>query len=538
MTQSSSRSIEIFFYLLSMPSKKKHSGGPIKKKVSSPLANFLGMVAGFIILLITLLLVYGAIFGEPKSNSSPGAWETVDTELVPPAASGLSDLLTSTEFQKLLASAEVEDLVSFLIAMNAREPKPEPVPVRIERNRKRVKAAEQLMLLDVTRDQYELAAQSKLFALSSIYNTALESKFALEVNEEADQLLEFARSLVSDQSVELKLHGRLTILGLELVENSRRENALSLVQDSAELVLDVLRDFRGSPVAFEYFENILPRILANNESFGLQLAAALAAQAAEFDAEHAARFFRNMYDVTLLTPMTLRKRLDNLWPRDDTQKAKLIEDGLQLAADPQGGENVLNELALLMHWAEHEGDVESATRISQTLLDSASSRATPKLVELTSQAGKDGLRRCQALGQVLQFNGTTYSGSPFDPNQYDNHFVVILFLSFEKMDFRAFLTEHNAEFLSMAGRGVKLIAVSLDYNRDQSLEKFLERYPHLKFVTRGEEGTPEPIFYQYPAQMIPQAIIVNPRGTIVRTALNPFELTENLNKEILKWNPR
>jgi hypothetical protein len=526
-----------------MPATKKRKSENVlkKRKFSSPLANFLAMFGGFTVLITALLLLYSALFTEAQPSSTDGDPQITDSITEESSSKiGLSTSATMTEFMKSLSSATAQELFDFLIKMNIAKSAQESIPVRIEWNRKRVKAAEQLMLLNSTSEQYELAAMSKLLALSAIYNLALESNFSLNVDEESDQLLKYAKSLINDSSTSLKLHGGLTVLGLELLETSKSPDALSKVDEKVTLLLNLLRETPESPEAVtKYFEMIFPRILKEHEAFGIELAKGLVKHQAEFDSDQAKHFFEDMYDTSVLVPKKLRRKLDSIWSGDEEQIQELIQLGLELAADTQSGEMVLNELALLTHWLEQKQDYEDAKLIYQVLLDTASERSTPRLATRVTRDGNHGLQRCQAVGNKLEFVARLIDGSQLEASQFNNHFVVILFASYERMNYLKLLNELNSEFASLSNQNVKFIVAFLEQNPDKSLAKVLERYSLIHFVIGDESFDPSPtILQQYPAHIIPQAIIVNPRGVVVRTALKPLEMSENVKKEILKWNTR
>lgn len=498
-------------------------------------------MAGFIVLLTSVLLLYGAIFGEPDPSSLNG--ETPDVATDSQKLAGKFDLsasLTMNEFMTLVSTAKPDELDDFLVAMNSATNVQASVPVRIEQNRKRVKAAEQLMLLDCTRAQYELAAMSKLLGLSAIYNLALEANVPLEVTEESDQLLRFAHSLTTDSSSSLKLHGGLTVLGLRLLDVSKQPDALSKTDEMLELTLKLLRDFSDSPeVILRYLEQIYPRILQHNQDFGLEYATRLLQHRSEIQSEQAQQFFRDLYDSTVLLPMKLPELLDSGFVLNEAHYQKLLGHALQLASNPKTGEKARFELEKLTHWLEQNEKLDDAKRIYEKVLEIAPQRETPKLVFTATKDANDGLQRCQAVGKKIEFNAKLIEGPQLESSHFENSFVVIIFMSYGQPDFLRRLEEISVELSPLSNQNVKYLVVIMEEEISKNLSKLTSRFSGIQFVSRQrvDEQTPS-LFEQYPAHIIPQAIIVDPRRVVVRSALKPLDITENVKKKILEGNSK
>jgi hypothetical protein len=492
---------------------------------------------------IILLMAYNFFFGsaEPPMTSVDSDSATKQTGSVEKPF--LSDSMSFKRFAEEVAVSKQADLAGYLERTNKLGPIDERVPARIERNRRRVKAAEQLLKLDCTDEEYELAIKAKLRALSSIYNTAMDSGFQIEVTEDADELRKFSQSVSSDGDEEIRLDARLTIAGIDLIESAKlaeKEQAPEQAADqNAKSIRQLLNDFPDNSKVTEYLQSVFPVILKTSPSFAEQLTEKLLAFSDDFKQGHQAELLRSLYDLTKITSADTRNKMENVFVGGEDAKQELISIAREFASDVSGGASLINELEILTNWMESVQEYATALEIYQLLLESASKRSTTELVNMAERAARHGKARCELVGKKIELRGERLAGGQLAAEQFEGNFVVVLFLTFERLNAEALLNEIAGELENLANRRVKFIAVTLDKSPDPAFNELALRFPAIEFLKLGaEDADPPSIHMQYPAHIIPQAILISPDGVLIRTAIKPLEINHVVNEELIKSEQR
>lgn len=521
-----------------MSSSKRKSNSFTGRKSNSSIVNFLSLVVGFTVLVIIALTGFNYFFGsKDASETSADASNAVDSKEAIVERPLLSKSLSVEAFAKEIATAKVTDLMDYLKQSEVLGAMDERVPARIERNRRRVMAAEQLMLQDCTDEEFRLAAKAKLLALSSIYNTSLDTGFQIEVSEDADELKRFAQGLSLEPDDAIRLDARLTIAGIELIESAKLKDAQPNVDQAANSIIELLKDFPDEEKVVGYLQMVYPSILELNPDFGLQLTQKLIPHGAEFKQKHQAQLFRNFYDLAKLATTKLKSKRENVFAGGEEATQELYSIADELASDPNGGEMIIQEFQLLVHWMEQEQEFARALKAYQSIIESAAQRSTTELAEKAREIGRDGILRCNLIGKQFEFRGERIVGGQLDADQYKGYFVVVMFLTFERMNVEALINEIYPEIASLANRQVRFIGVTLDKNPDPAFSALATHFPLIEFLQRGKDDDQPPSIYgQYPAKIVPQLILINPDGVVIRTGKSPTELSQVVNEEMLKFN--
>jgi hypothetical protein len=491
----------------------------LRGRAVAGLLNQVAMLVGFTVLVMLLLLVYGFLFGG-KAAEDPLPNPNQPARLI-------SDESSMEEFSNEIAVASTKDLTNFLKKTWAPKSNPEPELVRIERVRKRLKAAEQLLLLDSSPEEYKLAVQVKLMALTDLYYRSIEGNFRLDVKEDLDQLKRFSESLVSAGDSTLRKDARVVLLNISLVEAAQETE--SDPQKSIDLIVSFLNDFRAEPKeAADMLGAMFPGILKLNPKFGLNLANGLMPVSNAIE-EHR-NLFRELRDQALVSATGLIQKQNRamVGRADDVKELQRISR--ELAADPQGGAYLLFAVERVAHWFESEQKLKEAKQIYQSLLDTAQNRATQELVGLVTQAAKDGMKRCELVGKKFEFRGNDVIGAPLNPETFNGHLTVLFFFSAENNEISAELSAISERLTKLANRQVRFIVIFMETKSSHLMEDLVLRYPLIRFVLRSDDSEQLPSMYsQYPSHQVPQAILVNPEGQVFQIAVRPIDVFSIVN---------
>ena len=139
------------------------------------------------------------------------------------------------------------------------------------------------------------------------------------------------------------------------------------------------------------------------------------------------------------------------------------------------------------------------------------------------------VRRARLLsGDRVKISGKTLDGAPFDINQYKGKVVVVDFWATWCGPCRAELPNLKAVYDKYHGRGLEVVGVSLDENRDDLAKFIKEKDLPWKILVNTEPhhtGFDNPIADQYGISGIPAVFLMNRDGKVVSLAagVKPWE---------------
>ncbi len=483
--------------------------------------------------MVAALAIFNFFFGEPtlpegtheSANAPAKAGEpTEKTERIT-----LATARTPSDFTHAVATASTDELEEHLQHLGLPISTSLSFPAQIERHRQRVQVAEQLLMHRLRPHQHELALSAKLQGLSAIYNVALDSGYQLALNEDREQLLEFAKSLVDDRSEQVRKNARLTIFGLTALDGAKSPDAMSQVETIASLAVESVEQNKDDQAVLNYVRTIVLRINRSNLEVGKAVMKAIISHKSELTSETGLALLRDLTDSVLLAEAELKTKLERLEAGAGSDKQEVIDSIVALAANPEGSETVLDELTMAGHRLEALTEMESAQTLYQTILDSVDQRSTDSARDFARRIGNDGLTRVHAINRPLHFQETRFNGESFSSESIAGRKAVIVFISFSKMDAVDTLRDLYGELQGLSRQDVKVLVLNIDESTPEEVAEVGTEFPGIIFLKRGDEQADSRTLYQqYPAHVFPQAILVNREGHIVQTAIKLNEITSKI----------
>ena len=152
------------------------------------------------------------------------------------------------------------------------------------------------------------------------------------------------------------------------------------------------------------------------------------------------------------------------------------------------------------------------------------------------------VRRARLLsGDPVKVSGKTLDGQPFDISQYKGKVVVVDFWATWCGPCRAELPNLKAVYEKYHGRGLEVVGVSLDDNKDDLVKFLKENHLPWKILVSTEphpSGFDNPIADQYGISGIPTVFLMNRDGKVVSLAargdsLAPWWMVSSM----ARWEP-
>ena len=217
------------------------------------------------------------------------------------------------------------------------------------------------------------------------------------------------------------------------------------------------------------------------------------------------------------------------WSRYDLEGyAALREKATQLLADPGIGMRLGDRMLDLANWLETRGEVGEARQIYQAITDHVDDYEKAAVASELLVAAKQGLQRCQLLGQKLSLSGTLIDGQPMPVAEFDDRVLVVVFFGFSEPNSVAALDSITAQVADMKERALRLLAVCVDDPGERSdltdrLSALQQNSPEWTICRAADSGA-NPILEQCPTRELPRVVLVDRQHQVVAINVVPDDV--------------
>lgn len=487
-------------------SRRKQSGSEVfvaARQSSSSLANFLALVSGMVTTLIICMMIWMYFSGRSESTKAL-------TETNPDSNRQLDG--------KAMAIANAEQLETVLIKFNEWNRKAD-ISLLLSQNEDRVRVANQMLQLPLSSSQRNLAINSKIEALGSIYG--LDFLHSLNTPDIGATLIATAKSHLADPNKKIVQTSKLAIIKVDTFEFIKSKGRLEL-EPVLNQMTDVLMENPDDQLVISTIELLVSTLARFERSVGLKTMNHLADSINLPDATETMKFIRTLSDRKMLVEANYDRQFANRWVNGDAGQKALLQTSIQLANDSTGGTVLVNDIGNVAHWFEQFNQYAEAREIYEALIDSAITRQDPAASAAASRLGMNGICRCDLVNQKLIINGKTITGQAINPENFQDRVLVLIFWSANVPSSLTAMSEfHTSSSNLVNSKKIKVLAVCVDKVLNRNVEAVVKTIPNYYplFIDTNQENS---ILTQCPITKVPHALVINHFGEITDVNV-PFD---------------
>ena len=490
----------------------------------SKLINFLSIVGGATFTLVVIFYLISFLLGtnieEPIADPKFPATKMDRLDPIEPTSPGSGTTTPDFGFENQVAVSKVEELADLLLSME-RQATGSAVPVIVQNQRKRIRVADQILMLDHTPEQFQLAVKAKINALSTIYNTWLD--VGLSDSDNIEQLYKTTVNYRNDSNLSIRRQARLSFFSLDIIESARIKTEDQDLQKLVKDFYDMIESFPDDQETYQSLPVIFRSAIKTNRRFGLELIREIVqsnlAPSVSTSAE-SQRLLRELRDEMEMTARDFRRMLPGSIRGQAVSIDELSKTALELIRIPEAGELVMMQVTFAATSLEQEGATKEAETIYQAMVDIASEKSLPEISDSFRNNGQRGLTRIKALGNQLQIQGTLLDGKPLLPAEFENKWSILIFWAAGSQDGTRDLANHLRALQKLENQELKVLVLIMNQNPQTRIGELTNQFPEVYFAVADQPNPDRPsILEQFPANIVPQAVVLNPNGILVRSNL-------------------
>ena len=470
-------------------------GGSTTKTLAKDGLSMLAIFMGFVLACTAFLLVLSFFRRGDQGESSPSQSIAERSQL------------DFDQFDELLESEDLQELASSLRRLNVvvRQKTPRQ---RVNVHRQRSQLATRMLTFDLDTEQKILAVTAKLDSLAKL--ESLNRSLKLREPNLGPTLRNFANQYEDYDEPEIQLLARLILIQLEAVEAAPDTRWLSTA------MLGLARDFPHDPRVAKGLRETIEYHLKESSRRENGNVLAKAISSADFEGQSLNRLKAEMRDWTRLIEL----RYFEAWGARDLSPEQLLDVALQMIEQRQCGSVLLDKIGQIARWFEQANQIDSSQQLYQKLVAQSEHYLYTKVGQQAGQLGRDGLTRCQAFGQPLNFSGKLEDGGQLDNSMLQGQVGLIVFWSSSDKGSIEALHKVKRQSRSWTGQAVAVVAVCIDRTDDESFsqqefEEAIENLDGWLIVVRNDDGS-LPLLQQCPADSVPRIILTDFQRQVMR----------------------
>lgn len=484
--------------------------------------NYSAFVGGLAITLCATFLVFSTVFPTlPQDlDLNSGAGQEAKT----------SDLNQNNGFEYSLAVSNSSELKEMLAEISKVDPG-EGLPLYFERQRKRIRIAEQLLMLKIDEKTRLLAVQAKLGAHSNLFNATL--KHQAPPPEILQQMRSAAEKHVDDFNSDIRRLAKTALWGVDLFESVIEEELPFAVEEQADKLLSLVVEFPQNEGLRFNLLGMLVSLENYKPEMALEMREQLIQRIEEFHQLDERDLVIEFSDSLKLKSTGFREKMEKLSTAPSPLVEEMVQLSIGLAADPMVGIGVMKELNVFGNWLENQKKLDQAKEIYRTLLDSVDSRNESGTTEIARELATKGLTRSNAIGNRAIVTGISLNDSSFWGHDFGDLNLVIIFWqqSIELQSNR--IEKHLAEIsgISPETPRFKVLLVEIEPQEMVLENPLIQKFPDAVFVNWAEGPEQErlkALLEYYPVNIVPRAIIIDSEGYLVQSNLQLQNLAATL----------
>ena len=472
----------------------KFGGSTTKTLAKDGLSTF-AIFMGFVLACTVFLLILSFFRRGSQQEASPS-----------PSIAERSQL-DSDQFDELLESQDLEELTSTLRRLNVVVLQ-KPARQRVNVHRQRSQLATRMLTFDLDTERKVLAVTTKLDSLAKL--ESLNRSLKLREPNLAPTLRNFANKYEDYDEPEIQLLARLILIQLETVEPAPDTRWLSTA------MLELARDFPRDPRVAKGLREAIEYHLKESSRRANGRILAKAISSADFEGQSLNRLKSEMTDWTRLIEL----RYFEAWGARDLSAEQLLDAALQMIEQRESGKVLLDKVEQIARWFEQTNQIDSAQQLYQKLVEQSEHYLYTKVAQQAGQLGRDGLARCQAFNQPLNFIGKLESGGQLDNSMLDGQVGLIVFWKTSDKESIEALYKIKRQSRAWTGQAVVVVAVCVDRPedssfREQEFEQAVEDLDGWLIVVRNDDGS-LPLLEQCPADNFPRIVLTDFQRQVMR----------------------
>lgn len=495
--------------------------------------NYSAFVLGVAVSLCASYLVLSVIFDIGDIEADESTVMAADSQAANNSEESLED-----SFEYLLAIADVNELKAMLAKLSNVDPD-QGLPMYFEKQRRRIRITQQLLMSNIDEETRLLAVRSKLGAHSNLFNATL--KLGETPPEIVEEMRFASEKYASDSNIQIQKLAKTALFGLDLFENAKSDQAIPKVEKIVDQIVTLIREFPESEDLLFNLRSMLRSLEQVNPEMALRISQRQLERIEEFRKYSAENFAVDYSDWMKLKGFDFQEKLAKLPTASGELRDELLKISLELAKDPGIGMGVLKDLNVFGNWLENQKDTDSAKQIYQSLLDSVEFRTEEDAIELVTELGTKGLARCEALGQKFIVSGeSVHSPSLFGQNLANQNLLIIFWQ--QNIELQSSRLERNLTEISklpLDSNQIKVLLVEISPEEITKENPLIDQFPAITFINweQGSEKLTALLEY-FPINIIPRAIIVDKEGYLVKSNIQLQQIIPELRSFIVELGNR
>ena len=463
-------------------------------------------VAGIVTSVMVILLIWN------QFSMSPPAKRALDSVGKEKSAEVLTSIEPKT-FEDVLESGDADQLCKMLVSLKI-APKSSRGAVEEELvNRRRVDIANRLLTMTITQKQRELAVESLIDSLSTIYGM----DFTLELSgpNVSETLRTAAEKYSHDENERIARKARLALLkhnAFERLKQSSRPH-VNLIADR---MVNLLKDYPEDEMTLSTVRLIVEYYLGQHPKEGIALIQRIQPGVRNLSSPKIISLVQRFSDRAKMHSLNYIADFENRWLNRSVGQKQLFNHSLQLLDDPNYGELIVETVDLVTQWFEQDNQYDRAIAIYQKMLESSESNINPEVAKSARMTAEYGLKRAKLLNQKIDFTGVSVQGLPLDQESFEKRVVVLVFWSYKDSKSIDALNQVYQETAAWRKQGGRLLAVSVDNEIDEGFKSFVTQMKDVYFAAADMERNGENLIWeQAPCESLPRAMLINRDGVVV-----------------------
>lgn len=491
-------------------SRKKSKSNSLQSsnRTSSAGANFVSFILGMATTVMMGLWGYTAINASyaqadiapssvPKDDFSPD--ESYDA------------------VEAMMDSNNIAGVVAMLTELNE-WPRDAELPVRVSANRNREKIAKKLLRMDgLSESDRIFAIDSLIEALAAIYG--LDYFYNLGDRQVGIQLQKVSESHLNDTDAQIVRSAELALLKYHAFEYLKSKSPSDEQYQSLESKLfKVLDVYSNDTYALSNVKLIFKSMSRFKPDLCLKMTKLLVGKRKEYTGTKVDQLVADLADASILLETRYETLFENRWVNGQAGRDQLMRVSMKLISDKSAGRSVIEKVDQVAQWFEQQNKLDRAREIYQALLDEADRPDDPVAIKTAKKLGRNGLTRCDALGQPIVFSGVDIDGRPLSKERFRGRIIAVIFWSVKDAASIEELVQLHKERAQYSSLPADIISVCIEQNPGKVFSETVEqltRFRNCDPAKYRSEGIP--FTKQVPVTRVPQILLIDQQGNISDT---------------------
>jgi len=455
-----------------------------------------------------------ALWGYTASKASYAQADIAPTENI---KSNIASGESYDEVEALMDSNNIAGVVAKLSELN-KWPKDAELPVRVSANRNREKIAKKLLRMDgLSESDRVFAIDALIESLAAIYG--LDFYYNLNDRLIADQFQTVAQSHLNDTDDKIVRSAELALLKLHAFEflksKSPSDEQYQGLEDS---VFHFLTAYSNDSLALSNVKLIFKSMSHFKPDVCVKLTNLLVGKRTEYTGTKADQLVADLADASLMLETRYETLFENRWVNGQAGRDQLMRVSLKLLSNQSAGRAVIEKVDQVAQWFEQQNKLDRAGEIYQALVDEANRPNDPVATKTANKLGRNGLIRCDAVGQAIEFTGVDIQGRPLSTARFKGRIVAVVFWSVNDTDSIDELVQLHREKAQYSSLPAETIAICIENNPGKVFVKTVESLKRFIICDPAEYSSAGiPFMKQVPVTQVPQIILIDPNGNLSDT---------------------